>query len=148
MAARIRIRWAVISRTEGAPSAAEHGLDRVARDRDDPVDLGRRHHQGRREEDHLAALDARDQPALGHLRLDAGPDLRLGREERLRAPVLDELERGQEALPAPDVADVWVVAERRLEALVQAGAPPPRAVPPPPPPPHLPGLPPPPPRRG
>ena len=43
-----------------------------------------------------------------------GAILLVGREVGLGRPVLDQLDRGQQPLAAADVADVRVVAERRL----------------------------------
>ena len=75
--------------------------------------------QRRREEDVLVPAP-RDDAALAHLLEDAVADLPVGAERRLGALVLDQLDRGQEPLAAPDVAHVRVVVERGVEPAVQA----------------------------
>src|SRR5881409_3463435 len=102
MPATIKIRWAVIRRIAGArDSDAEHGLHRVPRDRHEAVDLRFVDDQRRREEDRVAGRGmraghgphARDDTALGHLLLDARPDLLVEREAALARPVLDQLDK-------------------------------------------------------
>src|SRR5438094_9850602 len=119
IAAPMRIRWAVMRRTP--PSLhAEDGLDRVARDGDRAVHLGGRDDERRRVVDGVAGRRMRagrrpracHQSAIHHLRLDPWRDLAVAGEVLLRRAVLDQLERGQQPLPAPDVADVRVTAER------------------------------------
>src|SRR5881397_2582256 len=124
MPATIKIRWAVIRRIAGArDSDAEHGLHRVPRDRHEAVDLRFVDDQRRREEDRVAdrgmraghGPHARDDTAFGHLLLDARPDLLVEREAALARPVLDQLDGGEEAFAAADVAGVGMILERRLQ---------------------------------
>src|SRR5439155_10996463 len=72
---------------------------------------------------------ARDDAALGHLLLDARPDLLVGGEAALARAVLDQLDGGQQALAAPDVARVRVILEYLLQPRVESRAHPGRVLP-------------------
>src|SRR5262245_4480177 len=131
------MRWAVISFMRASRQSlsarasrldADDDLDGVARDADEPIDLGLGHDQRRREIDRVARRRmrarrgprARDDAPLHHLGLDALRDLLVAREVLLGRAIFHELDRRQQALAAPDVTRVRVIAERLLQTLVQA----------------------------
>src|ERR671937_555794 len=125
MPATIKIRWAVIRRIAGArDSDAEDGFHRVARHRHEPVDLRLADDERRREEDRVARrgmraghrAHARDDAALGHLLLDARPDLLVRGKAALARSLFDQLDGGEQPLAAADVTDVRMVLERGLQA--------------------------------
>jgi hypothetical protein len=94
---------------------ADDDLDGVARDADEPIDLGLGHDQRRREVDRVARRQMRarrgprasDDAALHHLGLDALRDLLVAGEVLLGRAVFHEVHRGEQSLATANVACAW-----------------------------------------
>ena len=120
----------MISLTTRPAIDAQHDLHGIARDADEPIDLGLGDDERRREVDRVARGGvrarrrprARDDPALHHLGLDALGDLLVAGEVLLGRAVFHELDRGQQPLAAADVARVRMITECLLQPLVKARA--------------------------
>src|SRR5215510_10744900 len=103
------------------PLDARHRLHGVPERGHETIDLRLADHERRREEDVLETR-ARDDAALVHLLEHARTDLLVGGERRLGRAILDELHRREEALAAPDIANVLVVSQRVSQPVVESRA--------------------------